>query len=196
MVKKIKGGDGGLLNYLNNNEDFEYDEDMFKQKFIVGMYLILVVVISILNIIVMIFASLKDYSSFVNTLLVVCSVFVILFSILSLMLVTNNNKNIDTLVLYSGSVLFIFVSGIITLIYSLIPNARLTTSFYVSTILETFLICFIACMFLYSIPKYLDGAVVLLLSTCTLILTLISYMNNIFIKSSDTDTGTPSTSYV
>jgi hypothetical protein len=195
MVKKIKGGDGGFLDYLNH-EDFEYNDDMFKQKFIVGMYLIIVVVITILNIIVMIFASLKDYSSFVNTLLVVCSVFVILFSILSLMLVTNNNKNTDTLVLYSGSVLFIFVSGIITLIYSLIPNARLTTSFYVSTILETFLICFIASVFLYSIPKYLDGVVVLLLSTCTLILTLISYMNNIFIKSSDTESGTPSTAYV
>lgn len=190
MVKTIKGG----ISISDNN--FEYNENMFKQKFIVGMYLILVVVIGILNIIVMIFASLKDYSSFVNTLLVVCSVFVILFSILSLMLVTNNNKNQDSLVLYSGSVLFIFVTGIITLIFSLIPNARLSGSFYVSTILETFLICFIAFMFLYSTPGYWDGAVVLLLSTCTLILTLISYMNNRYIKSSDKESKNSSTEYM
>jgi hypothetical protein len=192
MVKKIKGG----LFMNTDGYKLEYNENMFKQKFIVGIYLTLAAVIGILNIIVMIFASLKYYSAFVNTMLVVCSVFVILFSILSIMLVTNNSKDQDTLLLYSSSVLFIFASGIITLIFSLIPNARLNGSFYVSTILETFLIAFISYIYLYSTPTYLDSAVVIILSTCSLILTIISYMNNRYVKSSDTESNSSSTSYM
>lgn len=192
MVNKIKGG----LFMNTDGYKLEYNENMFKQKFIVGIYLTLAAVIGILNIIVMIFASLKYYSAFVNTMLVVCSVFVILFSILSIMLVTNNSKDQDTLLLYSSSVLFIFASGIITLIFSLIPNARLNGSFYVSTILETFLIAFISYIYLYSTPTYLDSAVVIILSTCSLILTIISYMNNRYVKSSDTESNSLSTSYV
>jgi hypothetical protein len=171
MTKTIKGG--------NITDDRELTK---------GLSLVISFVAIILNVIIIIFQALKNYTHIVQILLVISSICVMLFAwVYMFKLMDIQIMNVYSL--YMCSLFFMFVISIIGIILSLTPKVRLNFAFYAYTILEILLIAYISFISYNQIDAEVsNGVAVLIISTCALSFAIYTISNNKYITSSDKNT--------